>query len=169
MTIQRGGRAALLLLFTSFASPVSPTTPANHAPILFPAPVAQPRDSAWTAVRATVYFPTGRPTFSGERIPVAYSRRARRYPFLAVSDDLLARYGIQDTVLIRGDQSDPYWDRSLDGIYVIKDKMNSRFRRRIDILSRPGHERDIGLWRARILSLTQLHHGKHPQSNLHYR
>ena len=166
MTIQRLGKVvSLTLLCTSFA--FTTHSPANYIPHHAPATTTSVHrvDSVWTRVDATVYYPTGQPTYSGEIIPRHYHRRTARVRFIAVSHDLLRRYGLQDTLLVKGDLRDPYWDKSLNGVYVIKDLMNRRFKHRVDILSRPHHERDIGLWKARVLSYSELRHARRNAQN----
>ncbi|MDX5418264.1 MAG: hypothetical protein LPK09_03535 [Hymenobacteraceae bacterium] len=88
------------------------------------------------SVTATVYYPEkgqtdGNPliTADGSRIN---PKNPKKHRWIALSRDMLARWGgsIQygDTVWVRGISND------MDGIYIVRDTMNSRFRNRIDIL-----------------------------------
>ena len=154
MTNQRWKELALGLALTSFAFPTSPTANNASSPPRLPAhqrlaPIAR-RAAAGLAVHATVYYPTGDLMASGRAIPVHYRLRSRQFRIIAISRDLRSRYGFGDTVRLAGDSGDPYWDSSLDGVYVVQDLMNQRHRKSVDILSQPGHERDIGRWQARI-------------------
>lgn len=99
-------------------------------------------------VSATVYFPepdqTDRDpliTADGSRIN---PRNPRKHRWIAVSRDMLVRWG--GTI----DYGDSLWVRGisdeLDGLYIVRDTMNRRFRNRIDILV--GRKDNImGLWK----------------------
>ncbi len=177
MSNQRVWVSLLAGWLTSFA-PISSPDANSHvsfstprSPFLAAARPAAGR-TASTAVRATIYYPTGSPMANGRRIPHAYNLRDRSYRFVAVSRDLLGRYPLGDTLHVAGDSTDRYWDRSLNGQYIVTDIMGATARttckhvprhkrghrrkqeHQIDILSRPGHERDIGLWKAHITNLS---------------
>jgi 3D (Asp-Asp-Asp) domain-containing protein len=83
-------------------------------------------------VTATIYYPTGNPTASGSRIKKDYKMETHRW--CALSRDLLARWGGEfeygDTIVVSGIRDD------VDGIFIVHDTMNKRYKRRIDLLVR---------------------------------
>jgi 3D (Asp-Asp-Asp) domain-containing protein len=96
----------------------------------------QPQEPESYNVTATVYYPekgqtSGDPliTADGSRIN---PKNPKKHRWIALSRDMLARWGgdIQygDTVWVRGISD------KLDGMYIVRDTMNGRFRNRIDIL-----------------------------------
>jgi len=60
-----------------------------------------------------------------------------KHRIIAVSRDLLGRYPNGSKVLLKGTK--------YDGVYTVRDKMNKRFNKRIDILI--NEDMDIGIWR----------------------
>lgn len=99
------------------------------------------------SVTATVYYPEkgqtdGNPliTADGSRIN---PKNPRKHRWIALSRDMLARWGgdIQygDTVWVRGISD------NMDGMYIVRDTMNRRFRNRIDILV-GRKDKILGLW-----------------------
>ena len=87
-----------------------------------------------TEVSATVYYPTGQPTFDGSKVPTGKALSATRW--CALSHDLLRSTGWHygDTVLVyRKNLPDQHW-----GLYILHDKTHSRLRNRIDLLV-PNH------------------------------
>lgn len=95
-----------------------------------------PRQPETYSVTATVYYPERSQTDANPLITADGSRinpkNPKKHRWIALSRDMLARWGgdIQygDTVWVRGISTD------MDGIYIVRDTMNSRFRNRIDIL-----------------------------------
>lgn len=97
-------------------------------------------ESVGIEVDVTMYHPISRQTDStpniladGTRIRV---QRASEYKFIAVSRNLLKRYGgfldYGDFVLLKGTNGHK------DGVYQVRDTMNKRFVNRIDVLETPG-------------------------------
>lgn len=98
-------------------------------------------------VSATVYFPEkgqtdGNPLITADGSKIN-PRRPRDHRWIALSRDMLTRWGgdIQygDSVWVRGISDE------LDGMYIVRDTMNRRFRNRIDILV-GRHDNIMGLW-----------------------
>jgi 3D (Asp-Asp-Asp) domain-containing protein len=76
-----------------------------------------------------VYYPTGNPTASGERIPATY--RVGTHRWVAVSPDMIGKgYKLNTTIELCGISPE------LDGVYTIKDKTHRRMRNTVDILVR---------------------------------
>lgn len=97
-------------------------------------------ESVGIEVDVTMYHPISRQTDStpniladGTRIRV---QRASEYKFIAVSRNLLKRWGgwldYGDFVLLKGTNGHK------DGVYQVRDTMNKRFVNRIDVLETPG-------------------------------
>lgn len=90
-------------------------------------------------VTATVYYPTGRTTYSGSMVPKDYS--LQKYHWLAISHDLAKKhngYSMEDTLIVWSkDDSFP------SGLYIIKDLMNARHRKMIDVLVQKGELRGV--------------------------
>jgi 3D (Asp-Asp-Asp) domain-containing protein len=97
-------------------------------------------ESVGIEVDVTMYHPISRQTDStpniladGTRIRV---QRASEYKFIAVSRNLLKRFGgfldYGDFVLLKGTNGHK------DGVYQVRDTMNKRFVNRIDVLESPG-------------------------------
>jgi 3D (Asp-Asp-Asp) domain-containing protein len=97
-------------------------------------------ESVGIEVDVTMYHPISRQTDStpniladGTRIRVS---RASEYKFIAVSRNLLKRFGgfldYGDFVLLKGTRGHK------DGVYQVRDTMNKRFVNRIDVLESPG-------------------------------
>ena len=97
-------------------------------------------ESVGIEVDVTMYHPISRQTDStpniladGTRIRV---QRASEYKFIAVSRNLLKRYGgfldYGDFVVLKGTIGHK------DGVYQVRDTMNKRFVNRIDVLETPG-------------------------------
>ena len=85
-------------------------------------------------VSATVYYPTGDPTYDGTTTPKGKALSTTRW--CALSHDLLRLTGWQwgDTVLVYGKNlPNQHW-----GLYILHDKTHSRLRNRIDLLV-PNH------------------------------
>lgn len=83
-------------------------------------------------VTATCYYPTGQLTADGSKID---SLNPLKHRWIAISRDLKFKFG--DTVMIKG-------VGIYDGYWIIKDKMNKRFKNRIDLLT--GRDNKIGRW-----------------------
>ena len=105
-------------------------------------------------VTVTMYHPVSRQTDStpniladGTRIRV---REASNYKFIAVSRNLLRRWGgfldYGDWILLRGTSHK-------DGVYQVRDTMNKRFVNRIDILE-SEHIKPYMFPKAEIVKLT---------------
>jgi 3D (Asp-Asp-Asp) domain-containing protein len=97
-------------------------------------------ESVGIEVDVTMYHPISRQTDStpniladGTQIRVS---RASEYKFIAVSRNLLKRFGgfldYGDFVLLKGTNGHK------DGVYQVRDTMNKRFVNRIDVLESPG-------------------------------
>ena len=97
-------------------------------------------ESVGIEVDVTMYHPVSRQTEStpniladGTQIRVS---RASEYKFIAVSRNLLRRFGgfldYCDFVLLKGTKGHK------DGVYQVRDTMNKRFVNRIDVLESPG-------------------------------
>ena len=97
-------------------------------------------ESVGIEVDVTMYHPISRQTDStpniladGTQIRVS---RASEYKFIAVSRNLLKRWGgwldYGDFVLLKGTKGHK------DGVYQVRDTMNKRFVNRIDVLESPG-------------------------------
>ena len=97
-------------------------------------------ESVGIEVDVTMYHPVSRQTDStpniladGTQIRVS---RASEYKFIAVSRNLLRRFGgfldYGDFVLLKGTKGHK------DGVYQVRDTMNKRFVNRIDVLESPG-------------------------------
>ena len=97
-------------------------------------------ESVGIEVDVTMYHPVSRQTDStpniladGTQIRVS---RASEYKFIAVSRNLLRRFGgfldYGDFVLFKGTKGHK------DGVYQVRDTMNKRFVNRIDVLESPG-------------------------------
>ena len=97
-------------------------------------------ESVGIEVDVTMYHPVSRQTDStpniladGTHIRVS---RASEYKFIAVSRNLLRRFGgfldYGDFVLLKGTKGHK------DGVYQVRDTMNKRFVNRIDVLESPG-------------------------------
>jgi 3D (Asp-Asp-Asp) domain-containing protein len=97
-------------------------------------------ESVGIEVDVTMYHPISRQTDStpniladGTQIRVS---RASEYKFIAVSRNLLKRFGgfldYGDFVLLKGTKGHK------DGVYQVRDTMNKRFVNRIDVLESPG-------------------------------
>ena len=97
-------------------------------------------ESVGIEVDVTMYHPVSRQTDStpniladGTQIRVS---RASEYKFIAVSSNLLRRFGgfldYGDFVLLKGTKGHK------DGVYQVRDTMNKRFVNRIDVLESPG-------------------------------
>jgi len=86
-------------------------------------------------VTATMYHPTKRQCDSTPNITADGTHinvwRASDYKFIAVSRDLLNYFSYGDYVLIQG-------ANGRDGIYQVRDTMNSRWKNRIDFLCSIG-------------------------------
>ena len=90
-------------------------------------------------VTVTMYHPVARQTDSTPNILADGTRirvhKASDYKFIAVSRNLLKRYGgwldFGDFVFVNGTSVK-------DGVYQVRDVMNKRFVNRIDILESPG-------------------------------
>lgn len=77
----------------------------------------------------------------GEYIPKDYSHATHRY--VALSKDLLKSFPFGSYIRVIGA------DSTLDGTYIVKDKLNNRFTKRIDFLV--ARNDDIkGLWKCKI-------------------
>ncbi|WP_224743976.1 RlpA-like double-psi beta-barrel domain-containing protein [Pontibacter aquaedesilientis] len=95
-----------------------------------------PKPSETYSVTATVYYPEKGQTDQNPLITADGSRinpkNPKKHRWIALSRDMLARWGgdIQygDTVWVRG------ISKKMDGMYIVRDTMNRRFRNRIDIL-----------------------------------
>jgi len=89
-------------------------------------------------VTVTMYHPVSRQTDSTPNILADGTRirvhKASKYKFIAVSRNLLKRYGgfldYGDFIVLKGTDGK-------DGVYQVKDTMNKRFVNRIDILESP--------------------------------
>lgn len=81
-------------------------------------------------VSATVYYPTGHEMRSSKLIPKGYKQGVNNPKYIAISQDLWIRNGgpfaFGDSVQV--------WGTPYDGIYVIEDTMNKRFKNMIDVL-----------------------------------
>ncbi|MBC5772936.1 hypothetical protein H8S95_02585 [Pontibacter sp. KCTC 32443] len=116
-------------------------------PIPQPAPTT-PIELPTLTVAASVYHPEPNQTDSTPFITADGSRINRRDPgkhrWLAVSRDLHERWGgnieFGDSVWVSGISED------LDGIYIVRDVMNRRFRNQVDILV-GRRDRVMGYWR----------------------
>lgn len=97
-------------------------------------------ESVGIEVDVTMYHPVTRQTDStpniladGTRIRV---QRASEYKFIAVSRNLLKRFGgfldYGDFVLLKGTRGEK------DGVYQVRDTMHKRWVNRIDVLESPG-------------------------------
>ena len=92
------------------------------------------------AVTVTMYQPLRYQTDSTPNILADGTRirteRASNYKFIAVSRNLLKRFGgfldYGDFVLLKGTRGHK------DGVYQVRDTMNKRFVNRIDVLESPG-------------------------------
>ena len=90
-------------------------------------------------VTVTMYHPVSQQTDSPPNILADGTRirvhKASEYRFIAVSRNLLSRYGgwldYGDFILLKGTDGK-------DGMYQVRDTMNPRFVNRIDILESPG-------------------------------
>ena len=90
-------------------------------------------------VTVTMYHPVSNQTASTPNILADGTRirvhKASEYRFIAVSRNLLTRYGgwldYGDFILLKGTDGK-------DGMYQVRDTMNPRFVNRIDILESPG-------------------------------
>ena len=90
-------------------------------------------------VTVTMYHPVSQQTDSTPNILADGTRirvhKASEYRFIAVSRNLLTRYGgwldYGDFILLKGTDGK-------DGMYQVRDTMNPRFVNRIDILESPG-------------------------------
>lgn len=95
-------------------------------------------------VSATVYYPTGQPTFDGTRLP--QGKALSKVRWCALSHDLLRttnwQYG--DTLLVYGKKL----PQSLWGLYILHDKTHHRLFNRIDLLTPTGtySDRWDGVW-----------------------
>ena len=93
-------------------------------------------------VTVTTYNPTRRQTDSTPNITADGTRinprKASSYRYIALSRDLLSRWGgpfnYGDYVIIEGTGKD-------DGVYQVRDTMNPRFTKRVDILKSKGSKR----------------------------
>ena len=91
-------------------------------------------------VTATVYHAVPEQTNSDPEHTAFMFKLDLTNPFkhriIAVSRDLLSRYPNGSKVLLKGTK--------YDGVYTVKDKMNKRYKKRIDILINEGMP--IGKW-----------------------
>lgn len=113
-------------------------------PPLEPAPVPSPDlveyhvgyspPATFLVVSATVYYPTGNPTFDGSKVPEGKALTKTRW--CALTHDLLRKTGWQygDSVLVCG----KHLPRKHWGIYILRDKTHSRLRNRVDLLVPEG-------------------------------
>ena len=93
-------------------------------------------------VTVTMYNPTRGQTDSTPNITADGTRinprKASSYRYIALSRDLLSRWGgpfnYGDYVIIEGTGKD-------DGVYQVRDTMNPRFTKRVDILKSKGSKR----------------------------
>ncbi|UYZ58000.1 RlpA-like double-psi beta-barrel domain-containing protein [Hymenobacter latericus] len=150
---------ALFLLYLFFPSasdfaprnlPTAPLAPRVVKVKPTPAPVAYqkpPRKLPTYRVTATVYMADARQTDSDPLITADNSRIPRRATskirWMALSRDLLDKWGgpfrFGDSVQVRGVSPE------LDGVYVVHDTMNRRFKHGIDLLV-AKHEDIYGRW-----------------------
>ena len=97
-------------------------------------------ESVGIEVDVTMYHPVSRQTDSTQNILADGTQirvsRASEYKFIAVSRNLLRRFGgfldYGDFVLLKGTKGHK------DGVYQVRDTMNKRFVNRIDVLESPG-------------------------------
>lgn len=104
-------------------------------PVIVYVPVKQPK--LYTQqLSATVYYPTGDPTYDGSTI---YVPAIKHLAWCALSRDVLVSTGwrMGDTLLVYGSLP-----RTMQGFYILHDKTNDRLRRRIDILMPAGSYSD---------------------------
>ncbi len=87
-------------------------------------------------VRCTMYNPSrsqgwgnGDTLYSGEKI---VKSMASGYRYIAVSNDMLEKYPMNSFVLVMG--VDDYYD----GVWQVKDKLNSKYSKRIDFMQTSG-------------------------------
>ncbi|WP_242920055.1 hypothetical protein [Pontibacter liquoris] len=151
--------AAALSVILAFADELTQVNAESPAPNVEKAPLAWPAEEPkqtelkeaptpeTITVSASVYFPepnqtdaTPYTTADGSRINKKNPRKQR---WIAVSRDLHSRWGGEisygDSLWVTGISDD------LDGMYVVRDVMNSRIRNRIDILV-GRHDRVMGFW-----------------------
>ena len=88
-------------------------------------------------VSATVYYPTGQPTYDGTAI---IRKAIPHLAWCAISPDVLRKSGwhMGDTLLVSGGQLPCYFK----GLYVLHDLTNRRLRNRVDILVPAGSYSD---------------------------
>lgn len=78
-------------------------------------------------MKATVYHSrTNAITYSGTKIPSNYDRES--YYWCALSEDLLKLYPIGTEIVVEGISG------SVDNVYCVMDKMNSRHKNMLDLL-----------------------------------
>ena len=114
---------------------------------LQPRTVEIPEKSPTINVVASVYFPEAGQTDSTPYITADGSRINKRNPkkhrWLAVSRDLHTRWGgdlnFGDSLWVTGVSDE------LDGLYIVRDVMNKRMRKQVDILV-GRKDRIMGLW-----------------------
>ncbi|MHA6250250.1 hypothetical protein ACXYMU_20110 [Pontibacter sp. CAU 1760] len=108
--------------------------------------IEEPTDETMT-VSASVYFPVPGQTDSSPFITADGSRinknNPKKHRWIAVSRDLHSRWGgdisYGDSVKVTG------LSKELDGLYIVRDIMNRRIRKRIDILV-GEKDKVMGFW-----------------------
>ncbi|WP_018478579.1 RlpA-like double-psi beta-barrel domain-containing protein [Pontibacter roseus] len=127
----------MALLKAESSEPSEEKTEATHRPPTYIQKVQSPDELPETyTVSATVYFPERSQTDSDPLTTADGSkinpRNPKKHRWIALSRDMLSRWGgeIQygDSIWVRGISDE------LDGMYIVRDTMNRRFRNRIDIL-----------------------------------
>ncbi|WP_089320990.1 hypothetical protein [Pontibacter ummariensis] len=112
-------------------------------------PITEPKSEVPSfTVSASVYFPEPAQTDDTPYITADGSRINKRNPgkhrWIAVSRDLHSRWGgninYGDSLWVTGISD------QLDGLYVVRDVMNRRMRKRIDILV-GKHDEVMGFWK----------------------
>lgn len=110
-------------------------------------PIVETPEPATFQVSASVYFPEPHQTDSSPFITADGSRINRKNPkqhrWIAVSRDLHTRWGgdlaYGDSLWVTGISDD------LDGLYIVRDVMNRRFKKQVDILV-GRRDKIMGFW-----------------------
>lgn len=138
--------------FSLFAPDIPPSTKAEidltDWQNLEPLTTELPETSPTINVVASVYFPEPGQTDNSPYITADGSRINKRNPkkhrWLAVSRDLHTRWGgtlnYGDSLWVSGVSDE------LDGLYIVRDVMNKRMRKQVDILV-GRNDKIMGLWK----------------------
>ena len=152
--------AAMLSMFVAMAEEFSFLTAESHAPKVEKRTLGwPPKDDskinldlpatpATISVRASIYHPEQSQTDDTPYITADGSkinkRNPRKHRWLAVSRDLHSKWGGQfnygDSLWVTGISDE------LDGVYIVRDIMNRRMRKQIDLLV-GKNDRIMGFWK----------------------